>query len=55
MRSSVERQGYGGIHRGKPQEAMRKKKKERSFLELGVQGDQISLVTWGHKFCLLTV
>ena len=32
-----------------------KKKKERSFLELEVQGDQISLVARGNKFFLLTI
>ena len=33
----------------------KKKKKERSFLELEVQGDQISLVARGNKFFLLTI
>ena len=32
-----------------------KKKKERSVLELEVQGDQISLVARGNKFFLLTI
>ena len=32
-----------------------KKKKERSFLVLEVQGDQISLVARGNKFFLLTI